>query len=217
MNMPHRKILIATNQIYHVFNRGVAHIPIFTDTRDYRRFLQTAQYYNDSQEKLKFSHSSLLKVLPEESIKKSKIVDILAFCLMPNHFHFMLKQLTDSGITRFITQLSNSYSHYFNTKHDRSGPLFNGPYKAVLVNTDEQLIHLSRYIHLNPIAANLVKNLESYQWSSYQEYLEPSGEKLASPELVLEFFKSGESYKQFLLDQVEYAKELEKIKHITID
>lgn len=90
---------------------------------------------------------------------------------MPNHFHLLLQQIRDGGITEFISKLTNSYTRYFNIRNKRIGPLFQGEFKAVHVETDEQLIHLSRYIHLNPIVSYITKKLESYQWFSYLEYL----------------------------------------------
>lgn len=148
----------------------------------------------------------------------AKLIEIIAYCLMPNHFHFLLKQLRDDGISRFISQFTNSYTRYFNISNERVGPLFQGVFKSVHVETDEQLIHLSRYIHLNPVVSNVI--LESdifyYQWSSLPDYLK-GGSSLVHADPVLTHFKSPESYKQFVLDYVSYTRELEKIKHLMLD
>lgn len=138
---------------------------------------------------------------------------------MPNHFHFLLKQKIDHGISNFISNFTNSYTKYFNTKYDRVGPLFQGLFKAVLVESEEQLIHLSRYIHLNPVTSSLVKpeDLQNYYWSSYPEYVDLLEDSLTNKHLILDFFPSIDKYKEFVLDQVDYAKKLEFIKHLILD
>ena len=111
----------------------------------------------------------------------------------------------------FLSQISNSYTKYFNTKYKRIGPLFQGAFKAVLVENEEQLIHLSRYIHLNPVVSQITKSLDDYPWSSYHEYMR-GDEFLCSIRLVLKLFPSKEKYKQFLENQVDYGIALENIK-----
>lgn len=139
---------------------------------------------------------------------------------MPNHFHFLLRQKQKNGVSTFAANFTNSYTRYFNTKHERVGPLFQGLFKAVRVESDEQLMHISRYIHLNPISSFLVEpdRLENYQWSSYPEYVVPSSKNnITNKEIVLGLFSSRKAYKQFVLDQVDYARRLEQIKHLAFD
>ena len=135
---------------------------------------------------------------------------------MPNHFHLLIKQLKDSGITEFMTKLSLSYTKYYNIKYSRVGPLLQGQFKAVTVESDEQLIHLSRYIHLNPLASFLIKDIAKYEWSSYREYLNNLN-GICTKQEILSFFESLQKYKHFVLDQTEYAQSLELIKHQSID
>src|SRR5438132_12702278 len=111
---------------------------------------------------------------------------------MPNHFHFILKQRKENGISIFISLLINSYTKYFNTKYTRVGALLQGAFKSVIVESDEQLIHLSRYVHLNPRVSGLTKNLESYPWSSYKEYL--SVPELCESKIILDLFHSYQEY-----------------------
>lgn len=136
---------------------------------------------------------------------------------MPNHFHLLMKQLIDNGITDYMRRLGNSHSHYINVKHKRTGPIFEGCYKNVLVESDQQLVHASRYIHLNPLVSGLVSSLEDYKWSSFSGYIEKEKGKLCDTNEVLGYFKSRQDYKDFVLDQAEYARELENIKHLAID
>ena len=98
-------------------------------------------------------------------------VSVLSFCLMPNHFHLVVKQRKENGIKNYLANISNSYTKFFNTKHDRVGPLLQGTFKAVWIETDEQLLHVVRYIHLNPVEAGIVQAPENYLWSSYPAYL----------------------------------------------
>lgn len=212
--MPSRIFQFANDYFYHIYNRGSEKRSIFENSRDYQRFIKTMNYYQYLGPKLKFSHFSQFQNFKPNPSKK--IVDIICFCLMQNHFHLLLKQLVEGGITEFVSKISNSYTKYYNTKHNRVGPLLQGEFKAVLVEKDEQLLHLSRYIHLNPRVSLLVKDLANYQWSSYNEYAnQASG--FCSKQEILGFFKNPYSYKQFVLDQVDYGEKLEQIKHQVLE
>lgn len=213
--MPSRFFPFCSGCFYHIYNRGSEKRAIFDSRRDYQRFLKTLKYYQIAGPKPKFSHfpSLLVKELDESK----KIAEIIAYCLMPNHFHLLIKPLKDEGITELVSKLSNSYTKYYNTKYNRVGPLFQGEFKAVLIENDEQLLHVSRYIHLNPYVSHLVKTLDQYEWSSYPEYLGQSAKKICSKEDVLWQFKNPQSYQQFILDYTGYALELEFIKHQLMD
>lgn len=155
----------------------------------------------------------------ENLFKSERIVDILAYCLMPNHFHFLLKQTGDKGVAIFIANFSNAYTKYFNTKAERTGPLLEGVFKAVHIESEEQLIHVSRYIHLNPVASNVIQKegLDSYLWSSYLEYIGKSDNAICEKESVMSFFKSQKKYQEFVMDQADYAKQLDAIKHLALE
>jgi len=219
-----RKIIFVNDYFYHVYNRGIEKRAVFTNRREFQRFIDTFTYYRFQTAKMRFSK---YLVLPVEEKKKflmevsklNPLVDIVAFSLMSNHFHFILKQKIEDGISKFISKTVNSYSKYFNTKHKREGPLFQGIFKAVWVETDEQLMHLSRYIHLNPYVSSLVKlgNLYSYKWSSLRDYLETNPFSFIQKESILGLFKNRESYKKFVIDYASYAKELGKIKDLIIE
>ncbi len=225
--MPYRKVVLAPEQIYHVFNRGVAALPIFLDFKNHLRFLNLVDYYRFSNTPFSFSQ---LMSLPKEEKEKILVglskenaihVEILTYCLMPNHFHFLLKQVTDKGVSVFMTNLQNSYVKYFNIKNERAGPLFQSMFKAVMIETDEQLLHVSRYIHLNPSTAYIVEpeNLEDYKWSSLNSYLIKNfnANYFVNSKIVLNFFKKREDYKKFVLDQASYQRELDKIKHLAFE
>lgn len=187
---------------------------VFLDAYDYKRFLKTTFYYQIEGPKARFS---IFAPTSQELDKSRKIVEIACYCLMPNHFHFLLKQVRGGGITEFVSKLSNSYTKYFNTKNKRVGPLFQGEFKSVHVGTLEQLLHLSRYIHLNPLVDYVSADLDSYRWSSYREFLSIDNTEMCFKEIILGQFGTVEDYREFILDQVGYAKELERIKHELLD
>ena len=212
--MPGRITPLVNGEFYHIYNRGSEKRNIYQQPRDYKRFQQTFYYYQFLGPKPKFSNfnkTNLFKPLFNE-----KYVEIICYCLMPNHFHFLIKQLKNNGISIFMSQLSNSFTKYFNTKYNRVGPLLQGAFKAVRIENNDQLLHVSRYIHLNPIVSGLIKNLDDYQWSSYLEYTQANN-MFCSPVEILNFFPSKEKYKQFVEDQIDYGATLELIKHHLID
>ncbi|OGE19737.1 hypothetical protein A3J19_04575 [Candidatus Daviesbacteria bacterium RIFCSPLOWO2_02_FULL_41_8] len=150
------------------------------------------------------------------SDRTDKLIEIICYCLMPNHFHFLVKQLKDNGISIFVSKLCNSYTKFFNTKYPRVGPLLQGKYQSVLVETDEQLVHTSRYIHLNPLVAQLTSRLNNYPWSSYLEYTDEQ-QRLCAIDEVLDLFPSPQKYQEFVEAQIDYGTTLEILRHQTID
>ena len=214
-----RKDTLATGNLYHIFNRGVNKSDIFFSEKDYKRLITTAIHYKNFTHKFTASSTSGISDTVSEKLNKMEKpkIQIFAYCLMPNHFHLLVKQLEDDGITWFMQHLINSYVHYLNVKYKRVGPLFQGPFKNVLIDSDEQLLHVSRYIHLNPLASGLVSDLKNYSWSSYNSYIGNEKDVLSNPELILRNFKTKGDYEKFVLDQADYAKSLEYIKHHILD
>ena len=215
---------LVTDEIYHVFNRGINRQPTFTDKREYQRAIDTLMFYRHTKPPLSLSkflrlendrQSDVLKLFN----KSENLVKILCYCLMPNHFHLLLKQGRDNGISKFLSNMQNSYTRYFNTKHDRDGSLFLDQFKAIRIETDEQLVHVSRYIHLNPYTAYLMKShkeLEDYHWSSFHKYTEESGVAVDTS-IILGFFRDRKTYKKFVYDQADYQRNLKKIEHLLFE
>lgn len=224
--MPGRETLLVNGEIYHIVNRGVVGQPIFNNKRDYRRFLDSMFYYQNINIPLRFSKFLVLP-LPErveilEKLKDQKkyLIEFLSYCLMPNHFHLLLRQAEDGGISKFIGNLTNSYTRYFNTKNNRTGHLFQSKFKSVLVENDAQLFHVVRYIHLNPYSSSLllnVKEISSYPYSSFADYLKPREKSPISKGLVLDHFRTIKSFEEFTLDQADYQKSLQEIKHLALE
>lgn len=224
--MPGRKIPLITDQIYHALNRGIASQPVFLTKKNYQRMLETILYYQNQNPSLSYSFFLRLPIKQRAEVlerlrnKENFLVEIIALCLMPSHFHLLLKQVQENGISIFMSNLTNSYTRYFNAQSKRIGPLFQGKFKAVIIETDEQLIHVSRYIHLNPHTSFVIKTLQelaSYSYSSLPEYLGQSKTNFFQKEIVLNQFKDIDSYKKFVLDQAEYQRKLGQIKHLTIE
>lgn len=214
--MPGRLVPLVNGEIYHLFNRGSDRRDIFLQSKDYVRFKHTTYYYQFLGPKPRFSNLAKYKLSSFNPKPENKLVEILCYCFMPNHFHFLVRQIKENGVSVFMSQLCNSYTKYFNTKYKRVGPLLQGSFKGVRVESDEQFIHLSRYIHLNPIVALLAKKLEQYPWSSFHEYMQPGGGLCLTTD-VQSYFSSKAQYRQFLEDQIDYGKTLEEIKHLLVD
>ncbi|MFH0936903.1 MAG: transposase [Candidatus Daviesbacteria bacterium] len=213
--MPYRIIPFQNLNFYHVYNRGVEKRQIFLTQRDYQRFLQTLYYYQFSGPKPKLSNLDRFK--SQNFHENPRIIETICYCLMPNHFHLLLRQTKDEGTKEFMGKILNSYTKYFNTKQNRVGPLFQGTFKAVPIETDEQLIHVSRYIHLNPLISDLTKDLDSYPYSSYPEFIGLENNKICNVKSVLDLFKDSQDYKEFVSGHEDYAKELEIMKHLLIE
>lgn len=221
--MSFRKSPVIKGEIYHVFNRSIAQQPIFLNFKDYQRALEVFKFYQFDKPSLRFSFYNRLTTAQKNDFllgfsTQNRIVEILCFCLMSNHVHFLLKNLTEDGITKFMGKFQNSYAKYFNIRQRRVGSLFQQNFKAVRIETEEQLIHVSRYIHLNPVTAYTIEatQLKDYRWSSYPEYLKRNSDFL-SLDLILSYFKNSVDYEKFVMDQAAYQRELDRIKHLIID
>lgn len=211
--MPYRTTFLANGEYYHIFNRGVAKMNVFTNSFDYRRFLKTIQYYQVEGPKPRFS---IFSSSTQSLNTNKKVISLITYCLMPNHFHLLVRQEKDGGISEFVSKLVNSYTKYFNTKYNRVGPLFQGQFKAVHIENNEQLLHVHRYIHLNPVVSYLQKHLEDYKWSSYSEYVSQTT-GMCMKEVILAQFSSTEEYTEFIQNQIDYGRSLEIIKHQLLD
>lgn len=222
--MPIRTVPLSNGEFYHIYNRGTARQPTFLNRKDYVRFYLTISYYRFSNPPVRLSH--LLKQ-PKETRNSllvdlentgKKLVELISFVFIPNHFHFLLRQVKEDGISRFVSKTINSYTRFFNTKYDRDGALFKGAFQAVHVDNEDQLIHLNRYIHINPTTSFVIRESElfSYPWSSLPDFLKGSS-TLVDVEPVLSHSSSINAYKKFILDQLDYAKKLKEIENLTLE
>lgn len=214
-----RKDNLVQGQIYHIYNRGVDKRDIFMDEEDRFRFIHDLFEFNDSNPSPNINNilnnkkvKSLEVGLPKIERKPRKVlVEILAFCMMNNHYHLIIRQKSENGITEFMRKLGTGYTNYFNQKHERTGALFQGRFKSVCIKNDSHLMYLPIYIHLNPLDFKFygwrekkIKNykeaiefLDSYIWSSYMDY---TGQK-NFPSLI---------NKNFILSRVGDEKKFKK-------
>lgn len=205
---------------YHVYNRGVEKREIFQDQQDYSTFLSYLKTYLLPKDENALRTSLVDPNLPwQEKGKILKLLhlnnfademELLCFCLVPNHFHLLLKQLDDYSLSKLMASLSTRYSMYFNRKYKRVGPLFQDIYKAVLVETDVQLLHLSRYIHLHALQGPA---LQGKPRSSYPNYLGSVSQEWVKPGEILAFFKSAR--RTSLSDFLSYQSFVEAYKETT--
>ena len=218
-----RKTPLVNGEFYHIFNRGVAQVPVFLCKKDYIQATSSLFFYNSSNVPIKFSRYKTLSIEDKESVIKkgselTRLVKIVCYALMPNHFHLLVQQISDNGISTLLRKFTDSYSKYFNTKYERVGPLFQGVFKSKHIDSENQLVHVSRYIHLNPLTSFVVDEKEflSYEWSSMKDYLIKKSDVIYS-EPVLFHFNSPDEYIKFVMNQTDYQRKLKQIEHLLIE
>ena len=203
--MPSRNIVktYLPDSYYHAYNRGVNKRVIFKDSKDYSVFLNLMK-----------RHLSEKPVVDKKGRDYSWLapdIDLLAYCLMPNHFHLFLYQRNPDALPKLLKLISMSYTTYFNKRYGRVGPLFQNTYKATRINDDAYLLHISRYIHLNP------KNYKTWKFSSWPYYTSNQKAEWLKPSAILELFDNVAEYKKFVADYVSYKETLDGIKHQLAD
>jgi len=217
-----RKHELTVGQTYHVFSRSIAGYVIFNNNEEYSRMRDVLIYYKKERPRLRFSefldlskeYQAELKLVDSQSVD---LVEIIAFCIMPTHFHLILKQREPDGISRYFKNILNSYTRYFNTKHNRKGPLWESRFKSIPVKDDVYLLHLTRYIHLNPVSLGLVENPSEWRYSSYNEYLHQLKGITPVCKYVGLLDIIPERYKEFVEDRMAFQRELQQIKGLLLD
>ena len=215
--MGNRKAKFANGECYHVFNRGVDKRDVFLDQKDYERFLLAMNLLNDETDGLMIQWRDYSKLNPKakpseflrlslRSDGKKPLVEIIAYCLNSNHYHFILKQLAERGIERFMQKLGTGYTMYFNQKNNRSGSLFQGPFKAIHIDSNEYLLYVSAYVNKNNFIHGYTKD-DSWKYSSLPEYLGKVNPGICSKEIILGQFKNVSDYKKFTEINAKYLKE----------
>lgn len=225
-------------ELLHVLNRGVDKRKIFLDEQDYYRFIHDLFEFNDQDSadttfylfKQKYYDVGRRNIGQEKKPRKL-LVDILAFCLMPNHYHLLVTPKVENGVALFMKKLNGGYAKYFNKRYERSGALFQGKYKRVIIENEAHFIHLPYYIHLNSLdliapewrkgtlqnSKEALEFLEAYRWSSHLDYLGKNNfPSVTNRELLLGFFGGQENYKASM---EKWLKEMpiEKIGENTLE
>lgn len=208
-----RKIAFVEGENYHIFNRGVDKRSIFSDAEDLKRFLTSMVLFNvtepigsiylKNREHNKKESDLTLRCLTPKKPKthktnppSGKLVEFVAFCLNPNHYHFILRQVVENGISEFMKRLGGGYTNYFNEKYKRDGSLFQGTFKSKHIDSNEYLLHLSVYVNLNFKVHKLDQGFEKFNRSSWEEYTKEASDDFCDKKIVLDQFRKGE-YKKF--------------------
>ena len=223
-----RDYVFAPEEYYHIYNRGVEKRKIFLNKKDYERFLFLLFICNNSSSVEIRNYGGLTSVEKFKLKRETTLVDIGAYCLMPNHFHLLLKEKTEGGISLFMQKLMTAYTMYFNKVYKRSGVLFQGSFKARHIEEDKYLEYLYAYIHLKPIKLiepnwkeKIVKNnekvkefLSSYIYSSYLDFtgIDRAEGSILNNSVFPDYFQNEVSFKEFVnswLNNIEFVEDTE--------
>lgn len=227
-----RKVQFVNQEFYHIYNRGVEKRDIFLIQNDYIRFVHNLYEFNDIHPAPEYSRRNVGYQVSHMKRKRERIVDVVCFCLMQNHYHLLLRQISEGGISLFLRKLGAGYVNAFNLKYNRVGHLFQGPFKATHIKTDVYLTHISRYIHLNPLELKEpnwkeigIKDwpaadnfLHSYRWSSYLDFIGHDNfpSVINGQDFILEYFDGDISeYKNFIREWAE--KDIENISNLILE
>ena len=238
--MPRRKdVQFANGEIYHIVTRAIDGIELFRDKQDYSQMIRDLFRFNDlnpvvSTERVIY-YRNKNETRPDrvsfERRERKLLVEILAFCLMPNHIHLLIRQLEDGGIRKFMHKFGG-YAWYYNKKYQRSGYLFQGRFRAVHIKDDKQLMTVFVYIHTNPVALiypkwkeqgvkdvkKAMEFLEEYKWSSYLDYLgEKSFPSITSREFLTDLMGGQNGCREFIEDWLYQRRELYDFDKIAIE
>ena len=189
--MPYRKIGFVADQYFHIYNRGNNYQNIFFEKENYLYFLRLVRKY----------------LIPAD-------VDMIAYCLMPNHYHFLVYLRSDK-LSRSMQRFLLAYTKAINKRFNRVGALFQGRFKGKWIDSNDYLLRISRYIHQNPVVAGLVSKPEDWEFSSYRDYIGIRAGTLSDPDIILSQFSSREEYQEFVED---YTEDFDQdINHLLLD
>ena len=192
--MPQRGVVFAAGEYYHIYNRGAGRNPIFFTPANYEYCLHLVKRY-----------------------LTQYAVTVIAYCLMPNHYHFLLRQESDLPLSKFIGVLFNAYAQAVNKQQTRSGSLFEGRFQHRRIDREEYLTHLCRYVHLNPVKARLVQRPEDWPYSNYQDWIGLRAGTLMNRLFIQDHFLSGEAYRQFVADWRDVERSQTKLHPYLLD
>ena len=211
-----RRSAFVAGEYFHIYNRGVEKRDIFSDRNDIFRFRQSMIEFNCIDPIGSLYENSFISAKGKR--KNAKLVDVIAYCLNQNHYHFILQNLEPNGISEFMKRVGGGYTNYFNSKYKRSGVLFQGKFKSIHINSNRYLLYLSAYVNLN----YKIHKKENGLWlSSWQEFISNSKEPLRNKSIILDQFKNSEEYKIFaeecLLDMIERKERFKEMEGLLFE
>ena len=213
-----RKDKFIEGEIYHIFNKSISSYGILKSLDNAQRFLNTFEYYNNYLEIKSYSQSIRTKKFEYKNIIypiENSLCKILSYCVMPDHYHFLLKILKNNSFSKFMSDVENSFTRYFNIKFGRKGPLWQNSFKSVEIRSNEQLLHVSRYNHLNPTTNRLVDRPEDWIFSSYKDFI--TDKKLLNDFMKEISIDDIDDYKKFVENNIEYQRDLKHIKKLLFE
>ena len=193
-NMPKRKVQFLANHYAHIFNRGVNRGDIFFSPENY---------------------GYLLRLLHQN--QKRYQISICAYCLLPNHYHFLLKSHQDDTLSPFMQSLFSAYTQAVNRQQNRQGPLFQSRFRAIPVDEERYFAHLACYIHANPVVGGLAGTDEDWPYSNYLDVIGKRSDTLKNTDLVPERFATGAEYQEFVQDYITYRREIEGLERYVME
>jgi putative transposase len=224
--MSGRRGQLTNSKIFHIFNKTIDSRPVFSEPKSISLFVYSCSFYRSNLPNISFSlfrriqNVDIKKSLIEEIISpKLPLVKIYAYCIMPTHFHFLLQSCLGGGISKFTSNITNSYTRYYNRLNNRKGQLFLHQFKSVEILNEMQFMYVSRYIHLNPYSSSVVSSidkLKNYKWSSLKEYLDGKSDKISliNQDLLLGMFDyERERYKKYVFEFADEQRRREILKH----
>lgn len=225
--MPYRQDSFLNSYYYHIFNKTIDDIKVFHQKSYSQLIINLMRYYRSDKARIRYSQfvslDEKMKLMIEKEIsnKETFLLEIAAFCFLPNHYHLLIRQKKEGGIIKFISCIFNSLTKTYNNINGRKGPLFLPRFKSIFIAKQELFIHISRYIHLNPYSHGLIKNLnmlKNYRYSSFRYFLKKHDDNLINKKLILsQFGYNQKRYQKFVFNQAEYQKNLQRIKKLTLE
>ncbi|MFA6257702.1 MAG: transposase [Candidatus Paceibacterota bacterium] len=208
-----RKDPLITNQYYHIYNRGVDKRDIFMNEADLNRFVLSVKKFNDIDPIGSIKDLMLKKPEDSDVGRPNPLVSIVCYCFNPNHFHFIIKQEVDGGISEFLKRLLGGYTKYFNLTHKRSGALFQGRFKSNLIDDNAYFLKIRPYVHLNYLVHDIPKEKMHLVLSSEKEYNMGDFVIVEEKEAkeLLDFYNGNENFKKECLDVISFIKEERKL------
>lgn len=219
-----RKTQLVENEYYHIFNRGVDKRDAFLDDSDYVRFLKSAKEFNSVdpvgslyEKYLRDKENGSLASIREAKLLEGlpKLVEIICYCFNPNHFHFILKQISEKGIEKFMHRLGTGYTKYFNQKYKRCGSLFQGPFKSAQIQSNN-FFYLSAYVNCNAEVHGIAK-AENWRWCSFPDYIGTRNGSLCEKKIIMDDFKNGKDYFSFAKENAAAMREKKEFEKLLIE
>lgn len=196
--MPRKVVLLENSEVYHIFNRGVDKRHIFFDNSDYLRFYNSLKYFNTVEPTTSLFESIRISKNSIKQKPQNCLVRIHAYCLLPNHFHLLVTQISDVGISEFMKRVGGGYTSYFNERYERSGSLFQGTFKRAHIGTNEKLLYISAYINYNHVVHGMDGGNQLFQ-SSRAIFNHEKTSTFIYPDIILNQLSASTPYENSAL------------------